>query len=309
MNRRQLLGLLGAPAGVSLLPQSLLASFPPTPPEKGFVYCLNMATIKGHKLGFARELEVSSRAGFKAVEIWIDSLQAYLDGGGTLLEAKKMLDGYGIRVESAIGFAEWIVDDEERRKRGLEKMKREMNMLAELGCKRTAAPPAGATGLPLLDLKQVAQRYRAVLEIGAQTGVTPQLEMWGPSKNLARASEVMFVAMESGDESARILLDVFHLYKGGSPVETLSLIRPGSVEILHMNDYAANMPAATITDADRVYPGDGIAPIKRILKTLKSPQKPLVLSVEVFNKNYYSQDALLVAKTALAKVKAVSDGL
>jgi sugar phosphate isomerase/epimerase len=69
------------------------------------------------------------------------------------------------------------------------------------------------------------------------------------------------------------------------------------------------MPAATITDADRVYPGDGVAPISTILKKLKSPTRPLILSVEVFNKNYYSQDALLVAKTAFAKLKKVTEGI
>ena len=76
-----------------------------------------------------------------------------------------------------------------------------------------------------------------------------------------------------------------------------------------MNDYPANLPAATITDADRTYPGDGIAPIRNVLQTLQNRNKPLILSVEVFNKNYYKQDALVVAKTALAKMKAVVKGL
>jgi hypothetical protein len=34
-----------------------------------------------------------------------------------------------------------------------------------------------------------------------------------------------------------------------------------------------------------------------------------VLSVELFNKNYYSQDALTVAKTALEKIKRVAEGV
>ena len=66
------------------------------------------------------------------------------------------------------------------------------------------------------------------------------------------------------------------------------------------------MPAATITDADRIYPGDGVAPISRILQTIRNPDRPVVLSFEVFNKSYYAQDALLVAKTALAKMKSVT---
>jgi hypothetical protein len=34
-----------------------------------------------------------------------------------------------------------------------------------------------------------------------------------------------------------------------------------------------------------------------------------VLSTEVFNKNYYAQDALTVAKAAYTKMKAVAEGV
>jgi 2-keto-myo-inositol isomerase len=305
MNRRNLLKSLSASAALPFLPNVSTAQATKKVSNK-FTYCINMATIRGHKLGFVKELEVVSKAGFKAAEIWIDSLQTYLKEGGTLKDAKKRLDDLGIKVENTIGFAPWIIDDEGKRKEGLEQMKREMDMLAQIDCKRTAAPPVGATNNPVLDLTTVAQRYRTVLELGDATGVIPQLEMWGFSKNLSRVSEVMYVALESGHPSARVLLDIFHLYKGGSSLDTLPLINPAAVEILHMNDYGANLPQATIVDADRIYPGDGVAPIRRILKTLGKRDKPLVLSVEVFNKNYYAQDALLVAKTALARLKAVT---
>ena len=76
-----------------------------------------------------------------------------------------------------------------------------------------------------------------------------------------------------------------------------------------MNDYPATLSRAVITDADRIYPGDGVAPIKRILKTLKRHDQPLILSAELFNAIYYKQDALTVAKTALKKMKAVAEGV
>lgn len=308
MNRRNLLKSLGATAALPFLPDITHAQ-PPKKASNRFIYCINMATIRGHKLGFVKELEIASKAGFRAAEIWIDSLQTYLKEGGTLKDAKKRLDDLGIRVENLIGFSPWIIDDEAKRKEGLEQMKREMEMLAQIGCKRTAAPPVGATNIAGLDLKLAAERYRAILELGDKTGVVPQLEMWGHSKNLSRVSEVAYVALESGHPSAKVLLDVFHLYKGGSSLDTLSLINPASVEIFHMNDYPSNLTPATSTDADRIYPGDGVAPIRKILQTLGKREKPLVLSVEVFNKNYYAQDPLLVAKTALAKVKAVTAGI
>lgn len=310
ISRRNVLKLFGASAGMALLPRigrSMALMEPQANPA--FTYCLNMATIRGHKLGMVKELETASKAGFHSVEIWIDTLQTYLDNGGTLSDLKKRLGDLGIRVENCIGFAEWIVDDEAKRKNGMEQMKREMEMLAQIGCKRTAAPPVGATDIPGLDLKKAAERYRAILELGDTTGVVPQLEMWGFSKNLSRVSDVLYVAMESGHKSAKVLLDVFHLYKGGSPLDTLSLMRPSAIDILHVNDYPAQLSPDAITDADRIYPGDGVAPLKRILQILHKQEQPLIISTEVFNKAYYSQDPLTVARTALSKMKSVTSGI
>lgn len=316
-SRRKLLKQLGGTAGMLALSNVAFASSDnarestPNTIKKAagdFIPCLNMATIMGQNLGFIGELEAASKGGFRAVEIWIPTLQKYLDGGGTLKDAAKALKDLGLSVENTIGFAQWIVDDETTRNKGLEQLKREMDMLAQLGCKRIAAPPAGATAEPGLDLYKAAERYRTILELGDQTGVVPQLEIWGHSKNLHKLSQALFVAAESGHSSACINLDIFHLYKGGSSYETLAIANPLSVQVLHVNDHT-DMARDVIKDGDRIYPGEGIAPTSKILKAFQSPERPLILSLEVFNKDYWAKDAVEVCKTGLAKIKAIAAGL
>jgi sugar phosphate isomerase/epimerase len=257
----------------------------------------------GQKLGLIKELEVASAAGFQHCEIWVPTLEAYLKSGGTLSDAKKRIDDLGIKIQNAIGFAQWIVDDEATRKQGLEQMKREMDMLAQLGCFRTAAPPMGATKEAGLDLRRAAERYRAILDLGVSTGVTPQLEMWGHSKNLNRVADVLFVAAEAGQPNAKLLLDVFHIYKGESSIDCLHLVGENSIDVFHVNDYVTSIKPTSITDGDRIYAGDGEAPIKEIIKRLKPSEKPVILSLELFNKELWAQDPLKVAKTGLEKMK------
>ncbi len=72
----------------------------------------------------------------------------------------------------------------------------------------------------------------------------------------------------------------------------------------HMNDYPADPPRETIRDADRVYPGDGVAPLTEILKTLFASGFRGTLSLELFNPTYWKEDPLVVAKTGLAKMQA-----
>jgi len=303
ISRREALEFIGVAAAMPIVKQN--TELIPEIKRKSFTYCLNMATIRGHQLGFVKELETASKAGFHSVEIWIDTLQEYLQKGGTLKDVKRRLNDLGLKVENLISFAQWIVDDEATRKQGIEQMKTEMGMTAEIGCRRIAATGKGMTKESNISLDVIAGRYRTILELSDKTGVVPQLEMWGFMKKLSRVSEVTYIAMESSHPSTKILLDIFHLYKGGTSLEELVLLNPSAVDILHMNEYPANLSANVIEDSDRVYPGDGIAPIKRTLQMLGSADRSLVLSTEVFNKNYYKQDALAVAKTALEKMKAV----
>jgi sugar phosphate isomerase/epimerase len=110
--------------------------------------------------------------------------------------------------------------------------------------------------------------------------------------------------MESGHPQACILADVYHLYKGGSQVNGLRLLSGTALHVLHCNDYPAEPVRATITDAQRIYPGDGIAPLKVILRTLRQIGFRGMLSLELFNRDYWKQDAHLVARTGLEKMRA-----
>ncbi|MGZ3944693.1 MAG: sugar phosphate isomerase/epimerase family protein [Mucilaginibacter sp.] len=304
INRRSALQLMGAAAAMPVISQ---AEKVVQLNKAKFTYCLNLSTIRGQKLGFMGELEVAAKAGYGSVEIWIDTLREYLDGGGKIAEIKSKLSGLGLKVENCIAFAKWVVDDEATRKQAMEQMKTEMGLVAEIGCKRIAATGMGLTSDTTITLDTIAERYHNVLDLGLSIGVIPLLEMWGFQKQMSTASEVTYSAMQSGGAQAKILLDVFHLYKGGTPLDTLSFMNPDINPILHMNDYPPTLSRAVITDADRIYPGDGVAPIKRILQILQHRQEPLILSVELFNAEYYKQDALTVAKTALAKMKAVAE--
>ena len=158
--------------------------------------------------------------------------------------------------------------------------------------------------MPKLDPLQAAERYRTLLEAGAQIGVVPQLELWGFSKNLGRLSECVAVAMETGHPSACVLADVFHLYKGGSDFRGMQLLGPSALQVLHLNDYPADPPREKVDDSYRMYPGDGVAPLADLLQTLHKTGGQKVLSLELFNRKYWGMDALEIARAGLEKMKS-----
>ncbi len=267
-------------------------------------YCLNTSTIRGFGLSILEEIDIAAKAGYQAIEPWVEGIDKYTAEGGSLSDLKKIVLDKGLFVANAIGFFEWIVEDDARRAAGFEEAKRNMDIMNQLGSALIAAPPMGAVDAKRLDLLQVAVRYRELCELGDEMGVSPMVEVWGFSKTLDHLGEAALVAIESAHPRACILADVYHLYKGGSDYHGLSMLQPSAFPLMHMNDYPAGYPAATITDADRVYPGDGIAPLTDILQTLDGIGFDGILSLELFNESYWKTDPLSVATIGLMKTKA-----
>ncbi|HRF01848.1 MAG TPA: sugar phosphate isomerase/epimerase family protein [Pirellulaceae bacterium] len=290
-----------APLAARTLPTDLSTALPIE--EPAVRYCLNTSTIRGQQLGLVDEIELAAKAGYDGIEPWIGEIEKYRDDGGSLADLRKRLADLGLQVESAIGFAAWIVDDPQERRRGLDQARRDMELVASIGGTRIAAPPAGATDRTDLELQVIAERYRDLLEVGREQGVVPQLELWGFSKTLHRLGELVYVATEADHPDACVLPDVYHIYKGGSGFEGLSLLAGSAIRCFHMNDYPADPPRETIGDGDRVYPGDGVAPLDRILGTLLDNGFAGVLSLELFNRGYWEQPAEQVVTTGLAKMK------
>lgn len=293
-------------AGAALTVSGVTTAAQPKPARDPFIYMFNTSTIQGQNLPITDEVDIAAKAGYQAFEPWIRELDRYVQGGGNLRDLSRRISDAGLRVESSIGFAEWIVDDEGRRRKGLEEARRAMDMVRQIGGRRLAAPPVGATDQTNLSLMRAAERYRALADIGAQIGVTPQIEVWGFSKSLSRLGECAMIAIESGHPQACVLADVYHLHKGGSGFAGLHLLTGAAMQVFHMNDYPAMPGRDKITDAHRVYPGDGVAPLVPMLRDLRQLGFRGALSLELFNREYWKQDPLAVARSGLEKMKAVA---
>jgi sugar phosphate isomerase/epimerase len=304
ISRRQILAAAGSVASAGLAgalhSRNAIADEGRSASEP-FGYCFNTSTIREQKLDLPSIVDLVGRSGYNGIEPWIREIEQYAANGGSLKDLAKRIRDQGLVVASAIGFAQWIVDDDAKRTAGLEQAKRDMDLVRQIGGKFIAAPPAGAN--EAIDLNKAAERYRALLEVGDSIGVVPQLEVWGFSKALSKLSETVFVAVESGHKDACLLLDVYHLYKGGSEFAALKFLNGGAMHAMHINDYPGT-PRAGIKDADRVYPGDGVAPLGDVLRTLRGIGFRGMLSLELFNAEYWKQDPAKVVATGLAKTKA-----
>lgn len=299
--RRQALKTLALAPFVAAVPSLAEASIPEEQRKTQFKFSLNTSTVRGQQLSLPELIELTARTGYDGLEPWMMEIEGYMKDGKSLLSLKKLASDAGIQLVNAIGFPNWMAQDEEKSKVGFAQMEKEMGILSDLGCTRVAAPAIGATAP--LDLMQAGQRYKKLLELGRKMGVMPQLEFWGAFPAFHHLGQAMAVAAAADDKDAKILADVYHLFRGGSGFESLQLLDGQAIAIFHLNDFPKDIPREAQQDKDRVFPGDGDAPMEALAEVLSAKGGEVVLSLELFNPSYYAMEADFVLKTGLEKMK------
>jgi 2-keto-myo-inositol isomerase len=309
MTRREALGGAAAALGAAIVPvkagaqQAPRPAAPrPRPANEPFGYCLNTSTISGNKLDIVAVVNAAAKAGFQAIEPWIRELDDYTSKGGSLDDLRKRIADAGLTVEDAIAFNSFLDDDDARRAAAMEKLKVDMDKVARIGGTRIAAPPGNNRAAVSLD--NAARYYRDALEMGEKIGVQPLLELWGTHPVLGPLSHGIYATVAAGRPDASLLLDVFHLYKSGTPFAALKQINGASLHVIHLNDYPQAADPATLNDSNRIYPGDGVAPLRQILRDLRDNGFRGCLSLELFNRDYWTRSADENLKTAMEKIRA-----
>jgi 2-keto-myo-inositol isomerase len=272
------------------------------PANEPFGYCLNTSTIRGNNLDFAAVIAAASKAGFHALEPWLGDIDTYVSKGGTLKDLGKRIADAGLTVEGAIAFNSLLDDDDTRRAASMEKLKVDMDKVAQIGGKRIALPPGNSRAAVSLD--NAAKYYREALEAGEKIGVQPLLELWGTHPILGPLSHGIYVTVAAGRADASLLLDVFHLYKSGTPFTALKQINGATLHVMHLNDYPQAAEASSLNDGSRIYPGDGVAPLRQIMRDLRDSGFRGYFSLELFNRDYWTRSADENLKAAMEKIRA-----
>ncbi|NQU88316.1 MAG: sugar phosphate isomerase/epimerase [Mariniphaga sp.] len=270
-----------------------------------FRISLNTSTIRAYKLSVDEQIDMVADAGFDGIELWVRDVESYINQGGTAESLAERLRSRNLILENMIGFARWFSEDAESRSSGLDQMRREMEMTAKIGGKYIAAPIQGVKSLDKSIFGEYAQRYHDILNLADQTGVVPILELWGHGA-LNSLADCAHIVIGTGHPKAAMLLDFYHLYRGGNDWDTLDCINGRRLPVIHINDYPADPPFDQLRDSDRVFPGDGICPFNELIPKLYEAGFRGGFSVELFNKGYWeTMDAQTILRESYERTYRV----
>jgi 2-keto-myo-inositol isomerase len=135
-------------------------------------------------------------------------------------------------------------------------------------------------------------------DIAAKHNVALAFEFLGQTDCSVQTLELCNEIVEQTSRpNVGLVIDTFHFYAGGSTFESIENVQPGNICIFHIND-AEDLSRETLTDAHRLYPGEGILPIREIKRELDKIGYDRVVSIEIFRPEYWEQDPFEVAVKA-----------
>ena len=243
--------------------------------------------------GFRGSLEGWARAGVRYVELTDVLLDGFLRND-TLAGARQLLADLDLQPVSAAAVLPdvWIPGPE--RDASLETWRRRCGQFAELGLERIYCP--SITGRPVTedDFAATPDCIREVGDITRSSGLTAMIEFARTSTHLATLPSTLQVIREAAHPAVRPMLDFFHFWSGLGKFEDLDLLEPGELAHVHFQDLKAG-PRELIDNGWRLIPGDGIAPVERILRKLAEKQYTGALSVELFRAELVDGDPFEVA--------------
>jgi 2-keto-myo-inositol isomerase len=259
---------------------------------------MNLVTLRKDPL--PERLKAIAEGGFEGVGLWVTDVDEFLAQGGSLEEIGNLLRELKLEVPEICALGGWhLVDDKSGVRKEVEKIGK---MCKGIGIEKSVlvCPVAWEAEAPL---ERSVQDYRELCEMGKEWGLIMGLEFLGMRKGINNPISAYEIVKEANCENGGVIVDVFHLLRGGGkPADLLSL--PGeAIALVHFNDISPDKALEEMSDADRVLPGEGKAPLKELITNLKTIGYAGWLSIEIFNPIHQSRPPLEVCKEAVKKAK------
>jgi sugar phosphate isomerase/epimerase len=241
--------------------------------------CMHEATSAEHD--FRTAMEGYARAGIRAVEVDLVKVREFV-GAGSQQSARRLLEELDLKPVSSSNQL-FLDEPGPRRMQAVEDLKWKVELDAAIGCDRLVIPSAASERHTEDDYAEVVDNLREAAEIARPHGVTLMVEHTRASTLIGNLRTALKVVRAVDHPNLRVMLDTFHFWSGTSKLEDLELLRQGELHHLHFEDVPAEPPVEVFEQRHRVFPGEGIAPLRSIVEVLKRKGYTGPASLEMFD--------------------------
>ena len=247
--------------------------------------CLHPATLR-QGLDVPALMRVAGGAGFRFIETRLQALRA-LDGGEAAIKALWQETGAApVHAGWSAGLRSSRADFDA----ALPETKAEMEFAARCGVRSgtLVLPFRREPGVADPDEADTIDRIHHIAALALPYGLTAVLEFVGlhlpdaPAHTYHDLTATLDLLARVGRQNVGVLLDSYHWYLAGGTVAEIETIPAGTPLFVHINDAPAG-DVATLTDAMRVLPGEGVIDLDGLLGTIAARGYGGPVSIELFS--------------------------
>jgi 2-keto-myo-inositol isomerase len=253
------------------------------------------------------DLAAAHDAGFDALELGAAAVDAYLATGGTLGELPTAFARAGVAPLSLSAWDGGAPAAERSHAALWRRWEMRCTHAAALGCPHVVAPPAlldGASGVRSSE-RDPAQVLRRMARIACEHAVRVAVELRGLRGARASTLDEARALVETADhEAVGLIIDAFDFYAGGSTWAMLDALDPRLVLFARLED-AEPRPLHELTDAHRLLPGDGVIPLRELVRRLEDIGYDGAYSIELRRLEYRSWEPRRLARAARESIEAL----
>jgi 2-keto-myo-inositol isomerase len=259
---------------------------------------LNGATIMQSSL--ANDVRVAAETGFTHLELWAGKFDTYVREH-LLGELADQMRSLNVR-PSCINSIEDITHRDAAGRAELIARLRQLVVVAGVldAPSIVVVPgvrPAGAG--PKDSARDAVEVLRVLSDVAGDVGLA--FEFLGkPGCSVSMLNMAVEIVGAVDRKNVGMVIDTFHFHAGGSDLADLAVVPVDKLLVVHLNG-CEDVPANELTDAHRLYPGEGVIPINAILRRLRERGFDGTASIEIFRPAYWKLDAHVVARTAREK--------
>jgi len=250
------------------------------------------------------DIKAASRAGYDLVEIWAKKMDAYL-ADHSIKDLKELFRKANVK-PLAINSVEFITFNSSWEKiNTLNAIKRFADIADKIDCPYIVLVPSPRPAGIIVDevRRESVKVLREVSNTFKSHKVRFAFEFLGFEWCSVSTLEMDFEIVKAVNrDNIGLVLDTFHFHAGGSTLESIRKVDKDKIYILHIND-AEDLPRESLQDAQRLFPGEGVIPLKEIAAELKGIGYEGPVSLEMFRPEYWKLPAVQIARKGMQSIR------
>lgn len=247
--------------------------------------CLNGATTMPYSL--EEDVREASKAGFGAIEVWWEKAEKFLETH-TTEELNSLFVEYSMQPAAICPLMIWPFRDTAPAR---ETYRRAVSVAPKIGCDTLIAcpdfQPARMTRQEAMAVH--AEELQSMANMANDHGLRLAIEPIGGHTLVPGPKEALeLIEMAGSPANVGVLMDTFHYFRSQIPEEEIRAIPLEKLFMVHVND-CEDRPLNELTDANRLYPKEGVIPLDLYLSILNEMGYQGYLSVEIFRPEYWER--------------------